>query len=112
MKKRQFYFYHGTDLKGILGIIRDRYIATEYYDGWGCFVTDDIHVAHNHGQYIVSFVVDDPNIFIKDDVNDGFYYKGKFVLPEKTVITIKYHDQRVLNDIILNAGEIFKSLNE
>jgi hypothetical protein len=112
MKNRQFYFYHGTDLKGIIGIIQDRYIGTEYFDGWGCYVTDDIHTAHNHGQYIVSFVVDDPKIFNQDGVNDGFYHKGKLFLPKKTAITVIPNDQRVLNDIILNASDILKSINE
>lgn len=91
-------FYHGTNREGICGIIKSRYVGTKYFDGYGVFLTTDIEDALNHGQYVLIF--NNLNLVCeKDEVNDGYYYRGKIKIDLISKVFCNPNDKRVIKDL-------------
>jgi hypothetical protein len=102
-------YYHGTDQKGLFGIIRDRKIGTKYFDGICVFLSKDFETANLHGQYVhVISGIDESNIFT-DDVNDGYLHKG--YIDVKYVIEIRMieNDRRIFRDFINGLIEKYEN---
>ena len=103
-RKKQAVFYHGTDRDGICGIIKSKFIGTEYFDGWGVYLTTDKEDALNHGHYVLVF--ENLNVRIeKDDVNDGYLFRGKLNKDLVSRVEINPNDSRVIKDLL--DGEVY-----
>ena len=93
-------YYHGTNLNGVLGIAKDSKIGHAYGDGVGVFLSDNIEISLNFGQYVLIIEGIDESKLETDDVNDGFFHRGfidsKFI---KNIHTEFLKDARVVKDI-------------
>jgi len=93
-------FYHGTDAKGIEGIIKERKIGTNYFDGEGFYLSKEFKHALNHGQYILVFKQIELSRLETDDVNDGFFHRGSLSIDLIDNVICSSNDKRVINDMI------------
>jgi hypothetical protein len=59
-----------------MGILKTQRITSNYLGECGCFLTDELYVAENFGNYIVNIDGIDESILKQDEVNDGFYHDG------------------------------------
>jgi hypothetical protein len=88
--KKQIY-YHGTSFECLNSILESKYVGVKYFDGYGFYLTKDIHNAFNHGYYVLCFEDINEHNLITDDVNDGLLYKG--ILPIESIKSIAISSQ-------------------
>jgi hypothetical protein len=106
--KKESVFYHGTDSKGLQGILIDKKIGTPYFDEVGFFLSKDFEDSHNHGQYVLVFSKIDLTKIQTDDVNDGFFHKGFLSIDFIDYIIVSGNDRRIANDLINSLLESYK----
>ena len=91
-------FYHGTNAEGINGIILDRKIGHNYFDGVGFYLADCPFWANEHGQYVLVFNNIDKSKLETDDNNDGYFYRGFLSIDNISEILISDNDRRIVLD--------------
>jgi hypothetical protein len=102
-------FYHGTDRKGLEGILKDGKIGTPYFDGEGFFLTKDFEDANLHGQWVLVFSKIDLSNLQTDDVNDGFLHKGCLNINFIDKIMFSNNDRRIARDFINTLLESYET---
>lgn len=91
-------FYHGTNYEGIIGILENKKIGVEYFDGKGLYLTNEFLTAHNFGQYVLVFKnINEDNLEV-DDINDGFFHNGYINMKNLKQIIACSDDIRFIQD--------------
>lgn len=100
--------YHGTDSEGLKGIIESKYIGHEYFDGYGVYLSPYKGEAFMFGPYVIEISVLDMALE-RDDVNDGYYHRGKIVfesLKKHPIIHLDKYSPKLKRDIIKYISEL------
>ena len=81
-------FYHSTNKLAFFKILKDREILVNYGNEIGCYFSDKLHLSNMFGNF--TFVIKSSyDKFETDDVNDGFFYRGKVSLDDIECVIIK-----------------------
>lgn len=92
-------FYHGTNYRSFRKILKSGFIATNYFDEEGIYLTDDIMTAKCFGYMVLVFKNLDV-ILEEDNANDGYFHRGKLPLELCTGIITDFKHPLAIKDVV------------